>query len=265
MTNGPTHLDDDEFLLHAYCDGELDPATIIAFERRLAVDELLRARHEQMISLRTALRSLPRQNLPPGLDARIKSTIDGNVRHPEISRPEISHAGIRQPRTWAWQALAASAMIGAILASSIMLTIDRYHSRQDIAQQTVASHIRSLLASQPFDIASSDRHTVKPWFTTRLPESPPVVELASQGFALVGGRIDVIGQDPVATIVYRHDAHVVSLTTLRSSQTIFDQTIAGYNLRSWSDGNFTYVAVSDLPAKDLSGFESAFKTGSALP
>jgi anti-sigma factor RsiW len=250
MTNVANHLDNDEFLLHAYCDGELDPATTLEFERRMAVDDLLRARHDQIISLRQALKLLPQQNLPKGLDNRVNSALDRKVRN---------------QRNWSWQALAAAALIGAVLASSIMLAVDRYSSQQNIARQAVASHIRSLLASQPFDIASSDRHTVKPWFTTRLPVSPPVIELASDGFTLAGGRIDVIGQNPVATIVYRHDAHIVSLTTIRPGQTIFNQTIAGYNLRSWSDGNFTYVAVSDLLAKDLSSFETAFKTVSTPP
>jgi anti-sigma factor RsiW len=77
----------------------------------------------------------------------------------------------------------------------------------------------------------------------------------------VGGRVDVIGREPVATVVYRHAAHTVSLTTLRPGQSIPAETIAGYNVRSWSDGDFTYVAVSDLPADDLSAFERAFMAG----
>jgi anti-sigma factor RsiW len=130
----------------------------------------------------------------------------------------------------------------------------------------VAGHIRGLLAPQPFDVASSDRHTVKPWFTARLPESPQVPDLATQGFSLLGGRVDVIGNSPVATIVYKHAAHTVSLTTLRAGQKVPDQTIAGYNVRSWSDANFTYVAVCDLPSADLAVFESAFSAAeSAAP
>lgn len=240
--------DNDDLLMQTYCDGELDPVSALEFERRMANDESLRARYNLVISLQDTLRSLPRENMPPGLEARVKSALD--------------REGQRQ-RTWSWQALAASMMVGAILASSIMLTIDRQNLRQGTARQVVASHIRSLLAPQPFDIASSDRHTVKPWFTTRLPESPQVVELASQGFPLAGGRVDVIGSNAVATIVYQHAAHTVSLTTLRPGQTVSDQTISGYNVRSWSDKVFTYVAVSDLLAEDLSTFERAFIAGSS--
>jgi anti-sigma factor RsiW len=84
---------------------------------------------------------------------------------------------------------------------------------------------------------------VKPWFTARLPASPQVPDLAAQGFALLGGRVDVVGHDPVATIVYKHAAHTVSLATLRPGQSVAEQTIAGYNVRSCSDGDFTYIVV----------------------
>ena len=119
--------------------------------------------------------------------------------------------------------------------------------------------------TQPFDIASSDRHTVKPWFTSRLPELPQVPDLAAQGFVLVGGRVDVVGHEPVATIVYKHAAHTVSLTTLPAGQSVSGQTIAGYNVRSWSDAQFTYIAVSDLPSADLATFERAFSAASPVP
>lgn len=240
--------DRDDKLLQAYCDGALDPVSAANFERSLAADRSLQQRRDQIIALRGALQSLPQGDLPPRLLARVTSALDS----------EHSRQG-----SWSWQALAASALIGAILASSIMLGSGRYSERQDVARQVVASHIRSLLAPQPFDIASSDRHTVKPWFTTRLPESPQVVDLAPQGFALVGGRVDVIGRDPVATIVYRHAAHVVSLTTLRAGQSVPGEALAGYNVRSWHNGDFTYVVVSDIPSDDLAAFERAFRAASS--
>ena len=92
--------------------------------------------------------------------------------------------------------MAAAALFGAVISSAVMVTMDRYDLREDVAREVVAGHIRAQLAPQPFDIASSDRHTVKPWFTSRLPESPQVPDLAAQGFVLVGGRVDVIGHDP---------------------------------------------------------------------
>src|SRR6202043_1487196 len=106
-----------------------------------------------------------------------------------MRRPAL--AGRLRQRSWSLQALAAAAVFGAVISSSVMLTMQRYDLREDVARQVVAGHIRSLLAPQPFDVASSDRHTVKPWFTSRLPESPQVPDLAAEGFILVGGRVDV--------------------------------------------------------------------------
>ncbi len=146
-----------------------------------------------------------------------------------------------------------------------MLTMERYDRQEDVARAVVAGHIRGLLAPQPFDVASSDRHTVKPWFTSRLPVSPQVPDLAAQGFVLLGGRVDLVGHDPVATIVYKHAAHTVSLTTLPPGQSVSGQTIAGYNVRSWGDAQFTYIAVSDLASADLATFERAFSAASPVP
>ncbi len=254
--------DNDELQMNAYYDGELDPASAIEFERRLASDGSLKARYDRLLSLRRAVRSLPQVEMPPGLQDRINSALDAGGPG-QAGRPV--QAGRLSRRSWSFQALAAAAVFGAVISSSVMLTMERYDQREDVARQVVAGHIRGQLATQPFDVASSDRHTVKPWFTSRLPESPQVPDLAAQGFVLVGGRVDVVGHDPVATIVYKHAAHTVSLTTLPPGQSVSGQTIAGYNVRSWSDAQFTYVAVSDLASADLATFERAFSAASTVP
>jgi len=255
--------DNDELQMNAYYDGELDPASAIEFERRLTGDQSLKARYDRLLSLRRAVRSLPQFEMPPGLQARINSTLEAERPAQAGRRPAQTGRLIR--RSWSLQALAAAAVFGAVISSSVMLTIEGYGQREDVARQVVAGHIRGQLATQPFDVASSDRHTVKPWFTSRLPESPQVPDLATQGFMLVGGRVDVVGRDPVATIVYKHAAHTVSLTTLPPGQSVSGQTIAGYNVRSWSDAQFTYIAVSDLPSADLATFERAFSAASPVP
>jgi anti-sigma factor RsiW len=255
--------DNDELQLSAYCDGELDPASANEFERRLAEDASLKGRYTRLLSLRRAVRSLPRLAAPLGLQARIQSRLDAE-RPSQVTVPPSQVRVLRQ-RSWSFQAMAAAAVFGAVISSSVMMTMERYGQREDVASQVVAGHIRSLLAPQPFDVASSDRHTVKPWFTAHLPESPQVPDLAAQGFALLGGRVDVIGHDPVATIVYKHAAHTVSLTTLRPGQSVSEQAIAGYNVRSWSDPDFTYIAVSDLPSADLATFERVFAAASPVP
>jgi anti-sigma factor RsiW len=257
--------DNDELQMNAYCDGELDPASAIEFERRLAGDETLKAQYDRLLSLRRTVRSLPQYEVPAGLQARIQSALDAD-RPDQVDRASRPvQAGRPRQRNWSFQALAAAAVFGAVISSSVMLTMERYDRQEDVARAVVAGHIRGLLAPQPFDVASSDRHTVKPWFTSHLPLSPQVPDLATQGFVLEGGRVDVVGHDPVATIVYKHAKHTVSLTTLPRGQSVSDQAIAGYNVRSWSDAEFTYIAVSDISPEDLASFERAFSEGSPAP
>ncbi|MEW6643090.1 MAG: anti-sigma factor [Pseudomonadota bacterium] len=254
MTNDDR--DHEELLLQAYCDGELDPASAADIERRLAATPALRAQRDRIMALRGALRALPQDDVPPNLLAGIEA---------KLAAAETTRTGTetKPARSWSWRALAASAVVGAVLSGAVTGSLERYAARDDVTSQIVAGHIRALLAPQPFDVASSDRHTVKPWFTTRIPESPLVVDLSTQGFTLAGGRVDVLGRTPVATIVYRHAAHVVSLTTLPAGRNVPGDAFGGYNVLSWSDPTFTYVAVSDLPHEDLLTFKQAFIAGAA--
>ena len=256
--------DNDELQLTAYCDGELDAAAAGEFERRMAADDGLRARYTRLMTLRQAMRALPQADMPSDLQARIQAKLRAERASAERAA-NVSNVTVLRRRNWSFQALAASALIGAVISGSVLKTIDRFGQGDTVASEVVAGHIRGLLAPQPFDVASSDRHTVKPWFTSRLPESPQVPDLTDKGFALLGGRVDVIENRPVATIVYKHAAHTVSLTTLKPGQTVPEQSIAGYNVRSWSDANFTYVAVCDLPSADLAVFEREFTAAVPAP
>jgi anti-sigma factor RsiW len=256
--------DNDELQLTAYCDGELDAAAAGEFERRMAADDGLRARYTRLMSLRQAMQALPQADMPSDLQSRIQAKLKAERASAERAA-NVSNVTVLRRRNWSFQALAASALIGAVISGSVLKTIDRFGQGDTVASEVVAGHIRGLLAPQPFDVASSDRHTVKPWFTSRLPESPQVPDLTDKGFALLGGRVDVIENRPVATIVYKHAAHTVSLTTLKPGQTVPEQSIAGYNVRSWSDANFTYVAVCDLPSADLAVFEREFTAAVPAP
>jgi anti-sigma factor RsiW len=131
-----------------------------------------------------------------------------------------------------------------------------------VREGIVDAHIRSLMASQPTDVASSDRHTVKPWFNGRVAQSPRVVDLGGD-FLLVGGRIDVVGAIPVSTLVYRHGKHLIGLTAVpaaghaNSAPTRTED--AGYNVVRWTEGEVTYWAVSDASSQELNKFAELFR------
>jgi len=137
-----------------------------------------------------------------------------------------------------------------------------------IPDALVSDHIRALMAPQPTDVMSSDRHTVKPWFNGRIPQSPRVVDLASQDFPLVGARIDVINKLPVPTLVYRRRQHLISLTELPTGDHFelapAPHMIGGYNLVRWTEDGNTYWAVSDLNTAELQKFAQLIRTAASV-
>jgi len=242
-----TPSSDPRLLVHAYVDGELDPAHALEVERQIAGDPALAAERERIEALRRAIaQQLPRESAPPGLARRIEVAL-----------------GLRARRAAApptWRALAASVAVAAFLGSGATWLV--LSPGPGDADMIVGNHLRALMAQQPVDVGSSDQHTVKPWFSGRIPEAPRVVDLSSEGFPLVGGRIDVVGRTPVPTLVYRHRQHLISLSALPLGRAapIPPEQIAGYNIVSWTENGLAYWAVSDLAAADLNAFAKAFRT-----
>ena len=164
--------------------------------------------------------------------------------------------------------LAASMMLAAVLASGstwMLVGPEMPGSNpEDVTTDMVlASHLRALKAPQPIDVPSSDRHTVKPWFNGRVSEAPRVIDLSSEGFPLVGGRVDVIGRVPVPTLVYHRRQHVISLLAIPEDQAAAPaealRSIAGYNISTWRQGGIVYWAVSDVAVADLETFAKDFR------
>jgi anti-sigma factor RsiW len=251
----PPNDRDLRLLVHAYLDRELDPAHALEVERQLMADPALAAERDRIEALRRAIKErLPREALPPGLERRIQAQLRASEPRRHWWNLEFF---VAQP---SWRALAASVAVAMVLASGATWFVFRPGQAQATGEMVVASHVRALMAAQPIDVASSDRHTVKPWFNGRITESPRVVDLSNEGFVLVGGRIDVIGRTPVATLVYRIRQHLISLTAVPGGRALTaPRAIAGYNIVSWTENGVVYWAVSDVVAADLQTFAQAFR------
>jgi anti-sigma factor RsiW len=251
MTTATTP-DDPTLLIHAYVDGELDPANALEIERRLAADPALAAERDRVAALRAALhRHFPREAAPAGLRARVEAI--GGLRK-----------RAQQP---SWMALAASVALAALVGSSATYVTLGPQQVASVGEAVVDGHIRAMMAPQPFDVASSDKHTVKPWFNGRIPEAPRVIDLAQDDFPLVGGRVDVVDRAPAATLVYRHRKHLISLTEVpargRANAAPVRGGSDGYNTVHWTEGGVAYWAVSDVAAGDLEDFVQKFRTAPA--
>jgi anti-sigma factor RsiW len=243
----PSDTEQSRLLMHAYSDGELDPVNALEIERRIAANPRLAAEYGQVETFKQLLRErLPREELPRGLQARIEAAV-----------------GMNAPSQPSWRSLAASIAVTAMVASGATWVVRGPGADDATRDGIVAGHTRSLMASQPVDVISSDQHTVKPWFNGRIPESPRVVDLSKQDFPLVGGRIDVIDRRPVPTLVYRHRQHLISLTAVPASTPLPALPVHaadGYNILRWTDDGVSYWAISDLGLPELTTFEQLFRS-----
>jgi anti-sigma factor RsiW len=120
----------------------------------------------------------------------------------------------------------------------------------------VADHVRVLKTGQLFQVASSDRHTVKPWFQGKLDYAPPVVDLEADGFPLLGGRVEQVAGGPVAALAYKSKLHIVNVFVWPTDSKIQPQLTqrSGFNLQHWSDGAMQVWVVSDLEAVEMERF-----------
>jgi len=160
-----------------------------------------------------------------------------------------------------WLAYAASIFLAVALGSGGTLLITGERQEDVVGNELIDSHLRSLLAEHLTDVASSDKHTVKPWFAGRTELSPPGVDLAAQGFPLVGGRLDLIEGKPVPALVYRAGKHVINVFVLPARAGEYAETVTrrGYTLRHWNEGDLGYWAVADAAPDEFAKFEHAFR------
>jgi anti-sigma factor RsiW len=242
--------DNETLLAQAALDGELDAAGMLDFENRLAGNASLAAEYGRLKTLREVMRrELVKPVAPPALRQRIAA-----LAAPSTA-PQVAHAA--RP----WQAMAASVILAAGLGSaSTWLALRPAIEDTNLAGTLVADHKRGLLSGAPADVASSDRHTVKPWFATRFALAPKVVDLGPEGFPLAGGRIDIVAGAPAPVLVYRHKEHFISLTALHAQSSAPPQAfvIDGYSVQVWRDGGTEYWAISDIDPAELAKFRQLF-------
>lgn len=229
-------------LLHAYLDGELDAASAVAVRAQIEASPRLKA---ELAGARTLQRMLRTHFAPEPVAVPVRARIEAAL-------------GPRGGRAPSWRALAAC-LVGAIAISSGATFLALRPSDETVRGAILDSHMRALMASEPFDVASGERHVVKPWFNGRIPQAPRVVDLGTRGFLLLGARIDVIDRKPVPTLVYGRRLHKISLTALEGKVRLdTSRSDHGYNIASWNDGDVTYVATSDLNSAELNTFARLF-------
>lgn len=242
-------------LIDGYLDGELDLARHLDVERHVAGCTACREIHDNRRALNSAIRTHATYHAAPtAMAAHIRATLSQAEESP-FTRFKPS------PR---WFSLAASLTFAAFIGASATYWVTQPSRNELLAQEAVAGHVRSLMiAGRSTDVSSSDQHTVKPWFNGKLNFSPPVLDLTSEGFTLVGGRLDYLANHPVAALVYRHRQHVINLfiwpNTGSADQPLRTQLHQGYHVMYWTQADMNYWAVSDLNPENLRTFSERMR------
>jgi anti-sigma factor RsiW len=238
---------------HAYLDGELDVAHSLQLEEHFESCSPCSLSHQEFQRLRAAIASPPLYfEAPGGLERKVRSLVR------KAARAETSRPAWRWTWNWyrpAWLAPFAS----AALVTVVTLHLWTQHWTEDQrVQELVSAHVRSLMVNHLTDVASSDQHTVKPWFNGKLNFSPTVIDPAIEGFPLIGGRLDYVSDYPAAALVYQRRKHYINLFISLSNQTATTKeaplTRHGYNLVHWLEEGMEYWAVSDVNKSDLQQF-----------
>ena len=242
-------------LVQADFDGELDAAQAAALQGHLRECAQCQAVQAQLVRARALLRGAPRYAASPQLTAAIRK---------QAGQGAMRGLAPRSPRRFGLGWGGAVAVAAAVLAS-VALLVPR---SPDVGDQLVNNRLRALqVESHLIDVASSDHHTVKPWFAGKVDFAPPVKQLDSDGYVLKGGRVDVVDGAPVAVLVYQAGRHLIDVyvwpAARGGSGEFRARQVNGFNLRRWSDGDLIVWCISDVSASELARFEERWEAMAA--
>jgi anti-sigma factor RsiW len=241
------NCNDAKTLIDSYADDELDLVNHVSVESHL--ENCLTCDHEYRNT--TALKNVFSgesfyYRAPDAVRAKLVASLDSGTKS--------FFQRLRAVRLVPY--LAAAAVLAIAILSAVAIFRPAGNSQELLANEVVSAHVRSLMLDHATDVLSTDQHTVKPWFEGKLDFSPPVVDLAQQGFSLVGGRLDYVGGRPVAALVYQRRQHVINVFIYPSQEALSNSLSAkqGFNIVRWMRNGMAFWAISDLNAAELQSF-----------
>lgn len=238
--------------MHGYLDNELDTVTATLVAGHLAQCAACRRHYNEAERLIAGVKEhAPYFDAPALLADEVFARV----------RAEAPASGRLRDKLRNWLVPSFSSLA---IAASLALYIVHPAADELWVDEAVSSHVRSLMVGHLNDVASSDKHTVKPWFTGKLDFAPPVTDFAAQGYALQGGRLDYLQHQTAAALSYQHGKHVINAFILPSAEADSSPqqlTRRGYNIIAWRQGHMRFILVSDLNMTELAGLGQLVQKG----
>ena len=248
------HCDAFRVLLHGDLDGELSPAETVRLGEHLATCEACRRVRKRQLTLRAALKkhAAGQFAMPKGFPIRVLAALPAERVTPSL---------LSFPRRWFAFGTALASV--AVLAGGLTYFLVMSGQDERFFDEAIAGHTRSLLADHLTDIASSDPTTVRAWFQDKLNFVPPIKDISTQGFTLVGGRLEYLYDRELAAIVYQRGATAINMfvwpaETLPKAvpQQFLDE---GFSLELWAEAGINYCVVGKLDKTELAEFVRAYR------
>ena len=234
-------------LIGPWLDDELDVRSVVELEGHVARCSTCGREKNELLALReTARERLTRFDPPPGLEERLLRTV--REERPLRTVRETAAPRRRPARRWLREVAMVAAAAGVAVAATSSL-----QRSTDPSGEIVDAHLRSLQAGHLTDVASSDQHTVKPWFQGKIDFGVPARDFAAEGFPLVGGRLDMVGGRPVAALVYGRRQHLINVfvgPAADRDQPLRSISSRGYRVSRWAQGGLEYRLVTDIAAAE---------------
>ena len=233
----------------AYLDGELDSLASVEIEQHIESCAECAALRDAVTVLRKDIRG---QASYYRADAKLRNHIGAALDHESAPPKATAKPPAIAPSRPFWNG-AFSGAAAMALAATLVFFIFAPAAQDQIANDVAAAHLRSLMGNHLIDVASSNRHTVKPWFDGHVDIAPPVADYGDQGFDLIGGRVDYVDGQRAAVVVYRHGKHIVNVFAWKNDGKASSgmKTRDGYHLLAWQGGDLFYCAISDMAPGEL--------------
>jgi anti-sigma factor RsiW len=225
----------DRATLATYLDGELAADQEATLQQHLHTCPECAAEIASMVSLRRAMK-------PAG--SRFKPTAEFRQKiQAQISR----RPGLRF--SWLWPI--ATAML-AVMVVAVVWT-RQSALRSEMFREVADLHISDLASANPYDVVSSDRHTVKPWFQGRIPFAFNLPEFAGSGYTLLGGRMIYLHQQPAAQVVVGAGQHRISVLILQENSGLGGVSLGSggvavrdsFNVDTWQRNGLRFFVIGD--------------------